>query len=191
MTKQEFWSSFEHHMPALERLLSGETTDYTAYNALSADLHAFNEYLVPEITGSKDSGFTLIISCDDFRQGSPAVEELTKDISVIQNWTIKKYRQPGAMEFIPVNGRKVFRKDILLTWEKLPNQQYTLTFYFKWYQHNQTHKTGAILHLDHTIGEYAAMTNIRGVEFKSLPLFGSKSDLKNLDDLKAQMELSY
>jgi hypothetical protein len=100
MTKQEFWSSFEQHLPALERLLSGETTDYTAYNALSADLHAFNEYLVPEITGSKDGGFALIISCDEFRQGSPAVEALTKDISVVQNWTITKYRQPGAISMI-------------------------------------------------------------------------------------------
>jgi hypothetical protein len=70
-----------------------------------------------------------------------------------------------------------------------PNHEYTLTFYFKRYQYNQTRKTGAILHLDHTIGEYTAMTKIRGVTFKSLPLFGTKGDLKNLDDLKVQMEL--
>jgi hypothetical protein len=39
------------------------------------------------------------------------------------------------------------------------------------------------------VASCAAMTNIRGVEFKSLPLFGSKGDLKNLDDLMAQREL--
>jgi hypothetical protein len=43
--------------------------------------------------------------------------------------------------------------------------QSTTTFYFKWYQHNQTNKTAGMLHLDHTIGEYAAITRIRGVDF--------------------------
>lgn len=188
MTKQEFWKSFEQQMPALAQLISGKTQDYAAYNAISDDLHAYNEYLVPEITMDTDNHFVLVISCDGYKQGSPAVEDLTKDIKTYPNWKIIKYRQPGPMKFIPLKGQKVHRKDILLTWGKMANGQYRLTFYLKWHQNNQTQQTGAILHMDHTIGEYDAMTRIHDVQFKSLGLFGSKKGLKTLDDLKAEMD---
>ena len=188
MTKQEFWKSFERHIPALEQMISGKTRDYAAYNALSNDLNAYNKYLVPEITMDAENCFVLVISCDGYKQGSPAVEELTKDIKNYANWKIIKYRQPGPMELIPLKGQKVHRKDILLTWEKMANGLYKLIFHLKWHQNNQTHQTGAILHLDHTIGEYDAMTRIHGLQFKSLALFRSKEGLKTLDDLKAELD---
>jgi hypothetical protein len=188
MTQQEFWTSFERHMPALEQLISAKTRDYSAYNAISADLHAFNEYLVPEITMDKENRFILIISCDGCRQGSAAVEELTNCIKQYPNWNIVKYRQPGPMKLIPLKGQKVYRKNILLKWEKVPNDQYNLIFYLKWYLNNQTQQTGAFLHLDHTIGEYDAMFRVKNVEFRSLGLFKSKDGLKTLDDLKAEMD---
>jgi hypothetical protein len=189
MTKEEFWESFEHHMPALEELISGKTGDYAAYNALSDDLRAFNHFLVPEITMETEDRFILLISCDGCRLGSPAVEELTENIKAYPNWKIVKYRQPGAMEFIPLKGQKVYRKDILLTWEKMSNGQYELTFYLKWHLNNETQQTGTILHLDHTIGEYYAMTKIHDMQFKSLGIFSSKNGLKTLDDLKNEMDL--
>lgn len=189
MTKQEFWKSFEQHIPALEQMISGKTRDHAAYGALSDDLHAYNEYLVPEITMDTENRFVLVISCDGFKQGSPAVEDLTSNIKDYPNWKIIKYRQPGPMAFIPLKGQKVHRKDILLTWEKMSNGQYKLIFHLKWYQNNQTQQTGAILHLDHTIGEYDAMTRIHDVQFKSLALFGTKDNLKTLDDVKAEMDI--
>jgi hypothetical protein len=176
-------------MPALEELITGRTGDYGAYNALSDDLRAFNELLVPEITMDTDNRYVLLISCDGCRQGSPAVEELTDDVDVYPNWKIVKYRQPGAMKFIPLKGQKVYRKDILISWEKTPDGQYDLIFHLKWYLSNQTQKTGAILHLDHTIGEYDAMTRVRNVEFRSRGIFRSKVRLKTLDDLKAEMDV--
>ena len=189
MTKQEFWKSFEQHMPALEELISGKTGDYAAYNSLSDDLHAFNELLVPEITIDTENRFVLLISCDGCRQGSPAVEELTENIAPYPNWKIVKYRQPGPMKFIPLKGQKVYRKDILISWEMTSDGQYNLTFHLKWYlKNNQTQQTGAVLHLDHTIGEYDAMTRIHNVRFRSRGFFGSKNGLKTLDDLKADMD---
>lgn len=189
MTKQEFWKSFEQQMPALEELISGKTGDYAAYNALCDDLHAFNELLVPEITMDSEYRFILLISCDGCRQGSSAVEELTENIEAYPNWKIVKYRQPGPMKFIPVKGQKVYRKDILITWEKISDGQYNLTFHLKWYlKNNQTQQTGAVLHLDHTIGEYDAMTRIHNVQFRSRGIFGSKHGLRTLDDLKADMD---
>jgi hypothetical protein len=176
-------------MPALEQLISGESGDYAAYNALSDDLRAFNHYLVPELTMDTENRFILLISCDGCRLGSPAVEEITENIKAYPNWKIVKYRQPGVMEFIPLQGQKVYWKDILLTWEKTPNGQYILTFHLKWHLYNETQQTGAILHLDHTIGEYDAMTRIHDVQFKRLGIFASKGGLKTLDDLKVELGL--
>jgi hypothetical protein len=59
----------------------------------------------------------------------------------------------------------------------------------RWYLNNQTQQSGAILHLDHTIGEYNAMTKIQNVKFKSLWPFQSKDGLKTLDDLKVEMDI--
>ena len=70
MTNEEFWKSFERHMPALEELITGQTPDYAACNALSDDLQAFNRYLVPEITMDTDNRFVLLISCDGCRLGT-------------------------------------------------------------------------------------------------------------------------
>jgi hypothetical protein len=190
MTKQEFWNAFEILRPGLEQLLAGETKDYTDYNTLSDMLVFFNEHLVPEITGDKKDGYTLIISCDGFRQGISAVEELTEGVSEYGNWKIVKYRQPGAMEFIPLKGHKVKRKYILLTWNRTSAGNFDLTFYLKWPRNSQIYQTGAILHLDHTIGEYAAMTRIESVKFKNLGFFQSKNGLKTLDHLKAEMDKS-
>lgn len=188
MTKQGVWNSFEQLIPELEQLISGQKKDYAAYNALSDSLRQFNEYLIPEITKDKEGHYILIISCDGYERGIPAVEELTADIKDYPNWIIVRYRQPGPMEWIPFKGQNVRRKNIGVTWEKTSPDQYILTFYLKWYLNNPTQQSGAILHLDHTIGEYAAMTKIQSWEFKSLWPFQSKDGLKTLDELKAEMD---
>jgi hypothetical protein len=188
MTRQEFWGSFEQQMPALELLISGKSSDLAGYNALSENLQAFNKYLIPEITMDQDNHYILIISCDGNREGIPAIERLMKDMKAYPDWRIIKYRQPGPMEFIPLLEQKVHRKDILLTWKKMPDEQYLITFYLKWYLNNKTQQVGAILHMDHTLGEYDAMTRIHDAQFKSLRLFQSKKGLKTLDDLKAEID---
>ncbi|HET6256725.1 MAG TPA: hypothetical protein VFE32_21820 [Puia sp.] len=97
MTKQEFWNAFEILKPGLEQLLSGETKDYTDYNTLSDMLVFFNEHLVPEITGDKKDGYTLIISRDGFAEGIPVAEESTEGVSKYANWKIVKYTTVTAM----------------------------------------------------------------------------------------------
>jgi hypothetical protein len=189
MTKNDFWYWFEQYMPALERLISTDSGDYTEYNALSAKLSEFNEVLVPEITMEKEL-YVLIISCDGNQEGIPAVEELTEGVREFPNWKIVKYRQPGSMEFIPVDGHEVKRDTIWLDWEKTPGGKYNLTFFRKWNSSKRLYQTGAMLHLDHAIGEYNAMTRVGGIEFKKLGLFQSVDGLRTLDDLKAEMELT-
>jgi len=188
MTRQEFWNAFDQFRPGLERLISSKSQDFAAYHALSASLHEYNEFLIPEITLDTQDGYVLIISCDGNNRGIPAVERLTKDLPGYSNWTIVKYRQPGPMEVIPLKGQNVKRKDLLLSWEKTSTDKYNLTFFLKWYLDTQVYRSGVILHMDHTIGEYDAMTRIEAVQFKRLGLFSSKDGLKTLDDLKVEID---
>ena len=76
-------------------------------------LQLFNDHLVPEITMDKEDRCILVISCVGFRQSVSALEQLTEGIIEYANWKVVKYRQPGPMEFIPLNGQKVKRKNIL------------------------------------------------------------------------------
>lgn len=73
------------------------------------------------------------------------------------------------MKYIPLKGQRYIGK--------------------KWHLYSQIHQTGAILHLDHTIGEYDAMTKIHNVQLKRRGIFKSKDSLKTLDDLKDELDL--
>ena len=42
--------------------------------------------------------------------------------------------------------------------------------------------------MDHTIGEYISMTKIANAQINKLGLFQSKKGLKNLDDLKIELD---
>ncbi|HSZ84384.1 MAG TPA: hypothetical protein VK787_00045 [Puia sp.] len=123
------------------------------------------------------------------KQGIPFAEAPTENLRKFDNWLILKFRQPGSMEFIPVNGLNLERSSIFLKWEKTLSQKYFIAFYVKGFSsNNKNYETGTLLHMDHTIGEYNAMTRVEGVEIKKLGLFQSKNNLKTLEDLKIEME---
>lgn len=184
MSKDDFWIWFEQNKTALEEFMSQKRRDYAIYESLSEKLKLFNEFLIPEMTLDREGHFILIISCDGMRQGIPFVEKLTQGIKEYSNWIIVKYRQPGPMTVIPLNGLNLQRKSIYLTWVKMPDNKYDLTFYVRGYSpDNRNYEIATLLHMDHTIGEFNAMTRISGVKINKLGLFQSKKDLKNLDDL--------
>lgn len=189
MTKEEFWYWFDQNKKALEQFMLSNSRDYEIYNAFSAKLNEYNEYLIPELTMTKEKRFVLIISCDGMKEGIPFAEALTDNPGQYENWDIVTYRQPAPMELIPIGGIILKRKNIFLQWEQHPSGNYSLNFYVKGYSYADTNYCSAvILHMDHTIGEYNAMTRIEGIEIKRLGLFQSKRGLKTLDDLREELE---
>lgn len=189
MTKENFWKWFEENMAAIELFIVKEPRDYSIYQALSENLRQYNKFLIPEITIDEDNHFVLIISCDGIRQGIPYAEKLTEDMKPYPNWKIIKYRQPGPMEVIPVNGLNLKRKDVFLLWQKTLTNTYLLTFYVKGYSsNNPAYEIGTLLHLDHTIGEFNSMTRIENAKLERLRFFQSKRGLKTLDDLKIELD---
>jgi hypothetical protein len=189
MENEEFWIWFGDHKQYLEDFISEKISDYKPYNELSEKLKEFNEFLIPELTMREDGKFVLIISCDGFKEGIPFVNDLREEIREVENWEIVKFRQPDPMEFIPINGLNLKRSHIFLTWQKKPSNKYYITFYVKGFSaSNPNYETATLLHMDHTIGEYFSMTRIAGVECRKLGLFQSTKGLKNLDDLKLELD---
>ncbi|MEI9807993.1 MAG: hypothetical protein WDO16_09025 [Bacteroidota bacterium] len=192
MTKEDFWSWFNKNKASLEKFISEKNQSYDIYEALSEKLSQYSEYLIPELTINEDNKFVLVISCDGVKSGIPFVEALTDNIHNFSNWIILKYRQPGPMELIPVNDLTLNRNSIFVEWRKTPSEKYFLTFYVKGFSvHNNNYEIGTLLHMDHTIGEYNAMTRIEGVEIKKLSLFQSKKGLSSLDDLKMELDKNF
>jgi hypothetical protein len=189
MTKEDFWKWFDNNKASLEKFISSEERDYSIYEELSDKLNQYNEFLIPELTIDNENKFILVISCDGMKQGISFAETLTENIRKFDNWIIVKYRQASPMESIPLDDLNLKRSDIFVQWKKSPKDLYSLTFFVKGFSsRNKNYELATLLHLDHTIGEYNAMTRIEGVEIKKLKLFQSKSDLKTLDDLRIELE---
>lgn len=190
MTKENFWEWFDKNKAALEIFISSEQRDFTVYETLSENLKQYSEFLIPELTKTENNEFVLIISCDGIKEGIPYAEKLTENLKKFENWEIQTFRQPGGMEMIPVNGLNLKRNDIYLEWKKTSSGNYHLTFFVRGLSpHDSNYELGTLLHMDHTIGEYNAMTKIEGVAIKKLGFFQSKKDLKTLDDLKVELKI--
>ena len=189
MTKEIFWEWFDNNKSSIENFISSEHADYSIYETLSDKLKQYSEFLIPELTMTEDNKFVLVISCDGIKQGIPFANELVKNMKPIENWTVTVFRQPGPMECIPVNGLNLYRSNIFLQWQKSSSQKYFLTFYVKGFSpHDPNYEIATLLHMDHTIGEFNAMTRIEGLEIKKLGLFQSKKELKTLDELKSELD---
>jgi hypothetical protein len=185
MAKEGFWSWFSDNREALERFISKEPRDYAIYETLTEKLRQYSDLLIPEITMNRSGGFVLIISCDGISRGIPYVESLVDGMPDFPNWEIRKFRQSGPMELIPVNGLILKRNSIFLEWEQRADLKYDVIFFVENYdKYNKNYDIGIFLHLDHTIGEYFSMTKIGKVELRKLGFFQSKKKLKTLDDLK-------
>jgi hypothetical protein len=188
MTKESFWEWFENNKNSIENFILSEHANYSIYDILSDKLKQYSEFLVPELTMTEDNNFVLVISCDGIK-GIPFANKLVKNMKPIENWTVTVFRQPGPMECIPVNGLNLYRSNIFLQWQKSSSQKYFLTFYVKGFSsHDPNYEIATLLHMDHTIGEFNAMTRIEGVEIKKLGLFQSKNELKTLDELKSELD---
>lgn len=189
MTKENFWNWFDNNKTSLEKFILSEERDYKIYDLLTDNLKQYSEFLIPELTVTADNNFVLVISCDGIKQGIPFAEKLTENLKSFNNWEIQTYRQPGPMDVIPIAGLKLKRSDILLEWRKTSSGKYYITFFVKGFSsNNPNYEMATILHMDHTIGEYNAMTKIEGATIKRPGLLQSKKDLKTLDELKIELD---
>jgi len=189
MTKEEFWTWFKANKTGIQEFILKEPRNYDIYEELTNTLKEYNELLIPELTMSVNDKFILVISCDGIRDGIPSVQSLTEGIEPIENWEIQKFRQPGPMEFIPVNGHRVKRSSIYIKWKQTTSQKYDITLVINSVPTGgNTDEIAAFLHLDHTIGEYNSMTRIEGIEVKRLGFFQSKKGLKTLDEFKIELD---
>lgn len=186
----EFWIWFNRKKKGIENFLHSDLSDITPYEELTQQVKNYNELLIPEITIDELDRYVLIISCDGNREGIPAVEKLTGNIPTIENWVIKPYRQASGFVNFPIDGLSFSEKSILVKYEKVKGQEvYDIELYLKGYNaSDRRYDIAAAVYLDHGIGEYNAMTKIRGASLKKLGLFTSREELLTLSEFKSVLD---
>lgn len=162
----DFWIWVANHKVSLEEFLQSDFTNPQPYEDLCTELEAYCDLLIPELTIEENGDHVLIISCDGRKEGITWVEELCAAFPVITGWKTCKYRQ--AIGFLPaiVDGIQFEEDEILVRYSIVPETgQFDVKIYCKGYEkEDRRYGVAALIYLDHSIGEYNTMTQIRYVD---------------------------
>ena len=162
----DFWIWLANHKGSLEAFLKSDFSDPQPYEDLCVELETYCDLLIPELTIEENGDHVLIISCDGRKEGIPWVEELCAAFPVITGWKTCKYRQ--GIGFLPaiIDGVQFEEDEILLRYSIVPDTgQFDVKIYCKGYQkEDRRYGIAALIYLDHSIGEYNTMTQVRYVD---------------------------
>ncbi len=162
----DFWIWLANHKLELEEFLKSDFTNPQPYEALCAELESYCDLLIPELTIEENGDHVLIISCDGRKEGIPWVEELCDAFPVIKGWKTCKYRQ--RIGFLPaiVDGIQFEEDEILVQYSIVPETGlFDVKIYCKNYiKEDRRYGIAALIYLDHSIGEYNTMTQVRYVD---------------------------
>ncbi|MBL4648520.1 MAG: hypothetical protein JKY03_02230, partial [Aureispira sp.] len=141
-------------------------TNPQPYEDLCTELDAYCDLLIPELTIEENGDHVLVISCDGRKEGIRWVEELCAAFPVIKGWKTCKYRQ--GIGFLPaiVDGIQFEENEILVGYSIVSETgEFDVKIYCKGYQkEDRRYGIAALIYLDHSIGEYNTMTQIRYVD---------------------------
>lgn len=185
----DFWIWLANYRPQLEAFLNSDFSDYTAYEQLYSQLQAYSPWLIPELTFDKSGTCVFIISCDGRRQGIPDAKALYKAFPVIQGWEAQLFRQAGEFWGTNINGIQFEESELLTYYQAVPEEdQYDLILYTKdWEEEDEDIETAAMIYLDHCLGEYEVMTQLRYIAFA--PLEAATEEAVTLRTLRPLLDL--
>ncbi|MEM6767089.1 MAG: hypothetical protein AAF655_19280 [Bacteroidota bacterium] len=165
--KQAFWKWFIKHKGEIEGFIRDENrNDFQIYHKLTKRMQQVNADLMPELTLEGET-HVLIISCDGIPAGIPYVQELAASAPEIDNWVIKKFRQPSYTKKLEYEGFSLTVDDIKVQYE-LDEEREKVDIIFKMvgYQENDDRfKALGFLFMDHILGEFNVMTRVGYVDF--------------------------
>lgn len=183
----DFWIWFANHKVPIEAFLKSDFSNPQPYEDLCTELERYCDLLVPELTIEKDNEHVLIISCDGQKEGIEWVEELCDAFPVISGWTTRKYRQ--AVGFLPasIDGIRFEEDEILLRYEIVSETgELDVNIYCKGYSpEDRRYGVAALIYLDHSVGEFKAMTQIRYVDVHRLGWWTPRKGLITLREFAA------
>lgn len=173
LTKAEkFWNYFEKNKKSLEKFINSDLSDYTPYNKLTNEIHKYSELIFPEITQNSDGKFVLIITPDGKPSGIPDTEKLYNSKPVIENWIVKKFRQPKDDLKFEFDGLEYPSSDIEIIPElDEEKEKVDIRVYIRNMNLNkEKYQTMAWLYLDNILGEFNSITKLGYVDFYHLDI---------------------
>lgn len=164
-----FWEWFVKNKAKIENFVDSDFSDYTIYNQLTKKLKSYNSILFPELTKTENDEYVLIITPDGDARGIETTKMLFDNHPGIENWIIKKFRQPCDEVGLNFDGIEYPSNDI----EIIPEFEYVDKVDLRIFVKNlnkdeKRYKSLAYLYLDHILGEFNSITKIRYVDFYHL-----------------------
>ncbi len=164
-----FWNWFVKYKNEIEGFMESDFSDYTIYNQLTKKLKAYNSILFPELTKTKDDKYVLIITPDGNEEGIAPTRKLFESHPILDNWIIKKYRQPSDEIRLNFDGVEYPSSDIEIVPEFEDEEKVDLNVFVRNLNKDEKrYKSLAYLYFDHILGEFNSITKIRYVDFYHL-----------------------
>jgi hypothetical protein len=167
--EEQFWDWFVKNKSEIEIFLDSKSTDYTIYKALTKKLKNYNSILFPELTKTENNKYVLIITPDGNSEGIEPTKVLYREHPEIENWIVKKYRQPCDEIRLNFDGIEYPSSDIEIIPEFDNADKVNLNLFVRNLTKDENrYKSLAYLYLDHILGEFNTITKIGYVNFYHL-----------------------
>jgi len=168
--EQKFWNWFLKNKIGLEKFITSDLTDYRLYNQLTKEMKKYDSLLFPEITMTKDDEFVLIITPDGMPKGVLPTKKLFEGKPEINNWIIKKFRQPTDEIGLNYEGIDYPSSEIEIIPE-IDNEKDKINirvFIRNMDLDKKKYQSLAWLYLDHILGEFNTISKIGNIDFYNL-----------------------
>lgn len=185
-----FWEWFLTNQSSLEHFIQSDQTDYSVYHQLTAELHKFSDLLFPEITTDENGNFILIITPDGIKKGVNPTIEIVESAPTIENWTIKKFRQPAEEVNLSFEGLEKGYNDIKILRQFDHRQEVVhIAICIDGYKEKDKRFISmAFLYLDHILGEFNVLTRVGQIEFRDWDIL--KEDVEAVDLIQLREEIA-
>jgi len=168
--EDRFWSWFIDNKGKIERFIDSDHSDYSIYRKLSAQIKNYNEVLFPEVTKTEDAQYVLIITPDGIKEGIEPTKMLAQAAPPLENWVIKKFRQPSDWIGLNFDGLEYPASDIEIIAELDMEREVVNieVFITNMNEDEKKYQSLAFLYLDHILGEFNTITKVGYIDFHHL-----------------------
>ncbi|WP_179020088.1 hypothetical protein [Winogradskyella forsetii] len=166
-TKEEkFWNWVVKNKTKLEAFIHSDFQDYSIYNGLTKAIKKYNPLLFPEMTLSEKK-VVLIITPDGMKDGIIPTQQLFDAKPNLENWIVKKFRQPNDDISLNFDGIEFPISDMLIRTEiDEEREKVNLEIYIRNLDSDpEKSKALAFLYLDHILGEFNTITKVGSIDF--------------------------
>ena len=168
--EEKFWNWVIKNKSKLEEFINSNQEDYTIYNQLTKEIKKYNSLLFPEMTLTENNEVVLIITPDGMPDGVLPTQKLFDSRPEMDNWVIKKFRQPTDEIGLNFDGIEYPSSDIEIIPE-IDNKRNKINirvFIRNMNLSEKKYQSLAWLYLDHILGEYNTITKVGYIDFYHL-----------------------